>query len=94
MDASGVWQLAPFYDFTFQQGPNGWQTLSVAGEGANPGQKDLLKLAAKADIKPRDAKAMIEQVRSAIADFPHHAACLRASTRKRVQTRLASIDRA
>jgi len=45
MDARGNWSLAPFYDFTYSEGPNGWQTLSVAGEGANPTQKDLDRLA-------------------------------------------------
>jgi len=45
MDAQGVWTLAPFYDFTYSEGPNGWQTLSVAGEGHNPTQSDLNRLA-------------------------------------------------
>lgn len=46
MDATGRWSLAPFYDFTYSEGPNGWQTLSVAGEGANPTERDLARLAA------------------------------------------------
>ena len=46
MDAEGRWSLAPFYDFTYSEGPNGWQTLSVAGEGANPTERDLARLAA------------------------------------------------
>jgi len=45
MDAAGNWSLAPFYDFTRSEGPNGWQTLSVAGEGENPAQADLDRLA-------------------------------------------------
>ena len=45
MDAEGRWSLAPFYDFTYSDGPNGWQTLSVAGEGENPTQADLDRLA-------------------------------------------------
>ena len=45
MDAEGRWSLAPFYDFTWSEGPNGWQTLSVAGEGANPTKADLDRLA-------------------------------------------------
>lgn len=45
MDAAGNWSLAPFYDFTLSDGPNGWQTLSVAGEGRNPTQADLDRLA-------------------------------------------------
>ena len=45
MDARGRWSLAPFYDFTYSEGPNGWQTLSVSGEGANPTRADLARLA-------------------------------------------------
>lgn len=45
MDARGKWSLAPFYDFTRSEGPNGWQTLSVASEGRNPGREDLRRLA-------------------------------------------------
>lgn len=45
MDAAGHWSLAPFYDFTYSEGPNGWQTLSVAGAGENPTQLDLDRLA-------------------------------------------------
>ena len=45
MDAQGRWSLAPFYDFTYSDGPNGWQTLSVAGAGENPTQADLDRLA-------------------------------------------------
>ena len=35
----------PPYDFTYRDGPNGWQTLSVAGVGENPTQADLDRLA-------------------------------------------------
>ena len=35
----------PPCDFTYSDGPNGWQTLSVAGEGENPTQADLDRLA-------------------------------------------------
>ena len=45
MDATGCWSLAPFYDFTYSEGPNGWQTLSVAGAGENPSEDDLARLA-------------------------------------------------
>ena len=52
MDEQGRWSLAPFYDFTYSEGPNGWQTLSVAGEGANPTQADLDRLAREIGLKP------------------------------------------
>ena len=60
MDANGVWKLAPFYDFTYAEGPNGWHTLSIAGEGANPREEDLLRLAASVDLSVKDAKEVIE----------------------------------
>lgn len=66
MDADGRWSLAPFYDFTRADGPNGWQTLSVAGEGANPGEKDLLRLADEAGVSVSDAEEIISAVSSAV----------------------------
>lgn len=69
MDASGRWTLAPFYDFTRSEGPNGWQTLSVAGEGANPGLADLLRLADQVALDRASAHALVDQVASAVADM-------------------------
>jgi serine/threonine-protein kinase HipA len=69
MDADGTWRLAPFFDFTFHAGPNGWHTLSVAGEGLNPRRRDLLRLAGQADLRPGDAVGVIDQVRGAVAHF-------------------------
>ncbi|MGN0846717.1 MAG: hypothetical protein ACI4RA_04955 [Kiritimatiellia bacterium] len=43
--AGNMATFAPFYDFTYSEGPNGWQTLSVAGAGENPTQADLDRLA-------------------------------------------------
>ena len=65
MDATGVWTLAPFYDFTYAEGPNGWHTLSIAGEGANPGEDDLLRLAARVNLSVKDAKEVIEMTKEA-----------------------------
>ena len=65
MDAQGRWSLAPFYDFTYANGPNGWHTLSVAGEGADPGEKDLMGLAQDAGVRAADAHGVLEQVKSA-----------------------------
>jgi serine/threonine-protein kinase HipA len=70
MDARGRWTLAPFYDFTFADGPGGWQTLSVAGEGANPGPDDLLRLAAEVDLPRADALDALERARAALAALP------------------------
>lgn len=66
MDARGRWRLSPFYDFTYSQGPNGWQTMSVSGEGADPGEKDLLRLAGEVGLLGADAKEILGQVKSAV----------------------------
>ena len=64
MDGSGRWTLAPFYDFTRANGPNGWHTLSVSGEGLHPGHDDLLRLADDVGLSRNEADEIIEQVRA------------------------------
>ncbi|MFZ4694609.1 MAG: type II toxin-antitoxin system HipA family toxin [Verrucomicrobiia bacterium] len=94
MGTDGVWRLAPLYDFTFHDGPNGWQTLSVAGEGKNPRRAHLLNLADQVDLRPRDAAEILDQVRGAVAGFGKLATQLRLSkaTKERVCSRLKEID--
>ena len=69
MDAEGDWSLAPFYDFTRAQGLNGWHTLTIAGEGEHPQEKDLLRLADSVSLEPSDAKAIFKQTQSACESF-------------------------
>ena len=69
MNGRGEWSLSPFYDFTYADGPNGWQTLSVAGEGANPSEKDLLRLADEVSLRKGDAEAALDVVREAVKEF-------------------------
>jgi serine/threonine-protein kinase HipA len=69
MSAEGVWNLAPLFDFTFNTGPNGWHTLTVAGEGQNPRRRDLLRLAEQVDIRRGEAIAIIDHVRAAVSRF-------------------------
>ena len=69
MDSNGRWSLAPLYDFTCSNGPNGWHTLSVAGEGANPADHDLLRLAEESGIRANDAVSVLSEVKIAVADM-------------------------
>ena len=62
MDDQGRWSLAPFYDFTYSDGPNGWQTLSVAGEGANPTQADLDRLAHEVGLKAARPDGEVDRI--------------------------------
>ena len=65
MDVRGQWSLAPFYDFTRSEGPNGWQTLSVAGEGRDPTRDDLLRLASEVGLGT-DALPLLKDVENVL----------------------------
>jgi anti-sigma regulatory factor (Ser/Thr protein kinase) len=51
-----------FYDFTYAEGPNGWQTLSVSGEGANSGVDDLRRLAKDVGLDRDESEPILESV--------------------------------
>ena len=70
MDASGEWTISPLFDFTHSEGPNGWHTLSVSGEGEHPAEKDLLRLADDVDLYAQDAREIIDAVQTAVAGLP------------------------
>ncbi len=70
MDENGNWTVSPAYDLTFSSGPAGHQSMLVAGEGQNPGIKDLLKLTRHTDFAEKEAMKVIDQVRDALAEWP------------------------
>lgn len=68
MDDSGNWTLAPAYDLTYSSTAIDEHSTRVAGEGANPGRKNILTLAEEFSIsKPSE---MIEEVQEAISEWP------------------------
>ncbi len=71
MNSRHEWKLAPAYDLTFSFGPNGEQSMLVAGEGKNPNIKNLLQLSKKFSIKYTDE--ILEQVISAISKWKEYA---------------------
>lgn len=73
MGADGRWTLAPAYDLTLSDGPAGEHSAAIAGEGRHPGQGHLLTVAKEASIPEREALGIIDEVRAAIARWPHHA---------------------
>jgi len=88
MDATGEWTLSPLFDFTHSEGPNGWHTLSIAGEGEHPTKQDLLRLAADVDLTTQDARDIIDAVQTALTSLPDLARNLNLppSIIKRIQT--------
>lgn len=72
---SGAWELAPAYDFAYAHNPNGEWTyqhlLSVNGRFDGIGRTDLLAVADRFQVP--DPKGILEEVRSAVAEWPKFA---------------------
>ena len=62
------WQLAPAYDLTPSAGINGEQTCMVNGKGCNITDADLIKTAATANVSEVEAKALIDQITTALRE--------------------------
>jgi serine/threonine-protein kinase HipA len=56
------WRLAPAFDLTCSEGPNGHHFSDVCGEGKNITRSHLLRLAGEGGIEKTVAEAVIEQV--------------------------------
>jgi serine/threonine-protein kinase HipA len=66
-DASGDWALAPAYDLLYAPGPGGEHTMTLAGEGRDPGRLQMLGLGERAGVSKREAAAVIDEVNAAAA---------------------------
>lgn len=74
MDEKGNWRVAPVYDLTFSGGPGGEHSSTIMGEGKRPGKEHLLKLAEKVGIEKQHANSIIDEVKSAVQQWPIYAA--------------------
>ena len=73
MDRQGTWRVSPAYDLTFSSGPGGEHCTMMMGEGKNPGLSHLLKLAEVNGLSSHPALQIIEEVQSAVAEWPRFA---------------------
>ena len=64
--ASGAWTLSPAYDLSYAPGPGGEHTMTLAGEGRNPGRAHILRLAEQVGVAKPQASAIIYEVRAAV----------------------------
>lgn len=71
---SGQWSLSPAYDLLPTPGPGGEHTMTLAGEGKNPGRSHILRLVGQASVSSQQAGAILEEVCSAVACWPSFAA--------------------
>lgn len=72
MSPEGSWRLAPAYDLTWG-GRIAYHAMSTAGESRNPGIADLTRLGRQAGLDAHQVRAVIEEVRGAVAQWDQSA---------------------
>lgn len=86
MDRRGGWSLAPAYDVTYSYNPTGaWTSrhqMSLGGKRDEFTAQDLLEAASAANVKARQAKEIVEEVRTAVAGWSRFAQGAQVSRRK------------
>lgn len=60
------WHLSPAYDLTYSNSYFGEHTTSVDGNGANPGEKELLNVGVQAGMKKQKCKEIVEEIRTIV----------------------------
>ncbi|MCD4675902.1 MAG: type II toxin-antitoxin system HipA family toxin [Desulfobacula sp.] len=73
LDKNREWQLTPAYDLTFCHGPGGQHSMSVSGEGAAPGGKEIIDVGTKVGLAVREIKDCLDQVMEAVKKWPDYA---------------------
>jgi len=73
MDHEGGWRLSPAYDLNYVAGPGGEHTMTLDGEGRRPTWEHMLRLARRAAIDEKTARAIVDEVRAALQRWPREA---------------------
>ena len=61
------WRLSPAYDLTYSNTYFGEHTTSIDGNGANPGEKEILNVGVKAGMKKKNCILIMEQVKESVS---------------------------
>ncbi len=95
MDRSGHWQLSPAYDVAYSYNPlEGWtksHQMSFAGKQDDFVRDDLFRSARVSGIPLPAARRIVDEVLSAVANWPQHAA--QAGVPKRDIDRIGAVHR-
>lgn len=59
----GKWSISPAYDLVYSDGPGGEHTTTIAGNGKNPTDADILKVADNIGISKSKAENIIDEVK-------------------------------
>lgn len=73
LQRDGTWRLSPAYDLNFAHGPGGEHTMTVDGEGLRPTWQHMARLAQRASIDEKVARAIVDEIRDAIHRWPAEA---------------------
>lgn len=63
----GVWKLSPAYDLTYSNSIGGEHATTVNGNGMNPGIKDILEVAKKANMNEQKARLIADEIKETVA---------------------------
>jgi|SRR5665213_501980 len=74
MYPGGDWRLTPAFDLIWSAGPGGEHWLDIAGEGRRPTRAHVASLGASHGLAAHRVVAIIDEVRTAVADWPRFAA--------------------
>jgi len=69
MGSDGRWELSPAFDLCPNEGPSGWQTMSVSGVADRIGREHLINFAKSMDLGDSVAKDGIDQALAAANSF-------------------------
>jgi serine/threonine-protein kinase HipA len=80
MTPDGDWSLAPAYDLTYSPGPGGEHYMDIAGEGRRPARSHVIALGEQHGFSAKQISAMIDEARTAVADWTRFAAAAGVTT--------------
>lgn len=61
-----MWHLSPAYDLTYSNTYFGEHTTSIDGNGANPGEKEILKVGMQAGMKKQSCLEIMQQIQQIV----------------------------
>ncbi len=70
---SQEWTLTPAYDLTYSPGPGGEHSMTVAGEGQQPGSGDFMRLGKESGLSTNEINHCLERVFLAVKKWRDHA---------------------
>jgi len=77
MSAEGTWSLAPAFDVTWNEGPDGYHQMDIMGEALNINKQHLLWLGTQeADLSETQVNRLIASIADVASGFSVYAEAL------------------